>query len=109
MLTEAVLTHVELVAAVMGVVAVLYGFYTDWVPDKIRRTVGYYDLKEDVEGVKKDTDQLREDHRETIQKLETLEQGQMHIADRVSNEHDNIDMGWFHDNLDVDHPGQDDD
>lgn len=100
---------VDLLVGIGVLAGMAYGFYTGAFQRWLRGLVGYGNIEKSLESVKKDTKQLREDHQETIEKLETLEEGQMHLADRMQNHHDSVDLDWFRDNLDVDHPRHDDD
>lgn len=80
----------QAILATLGIIALLWSFYTGWLPAKIRRMVGFHELKSDVDDVRENIEQVRMDHDETMDEIENLKNGQVALAEAVENEHDAV-------------------
>lgn len=79
---------IQAVGILVGLGAAAWGFYTGWLPRWMRRQIGFYELKEKVECVERNTNSLKQDHEETINQINSLKAGQIAIAESVANDHD---------------------
>lgn len=84
------LPYLEEAIAALTILGILYGFYSGWLPDWLKRMVGHYELRDDIREVKDDTNELRKDHEDTMNELVTLKHGQLAIAEAVDNEHESV-------------------
>lgn len=89
-LTQGLLQYSQAILAALGIIALLWSFYTGWLPAKVRRMIGFHELKSDVEDIRDDTEQLRVDHEETMGEIRRLKNGQVAIAEAVENEHNTV-------------------
>ena len=87
-----VIQLVQFAGGIVAILAAAWGFYSGWLPRWIKDTIGFYELKEDVEEVRQNTTELREDHEETIAEIQTLQSGQLAIAQAVDAEHNAVDV-----------------
>lgn len=82
--------YVDLAVGASALLGAGYAFYTGVLPRWVKGLIGFYDLKEDVQGVKADTESLKQDHAETIEEMQTLKHGQVALAEAVQDEHGSV-------------------
>lgn len=74
--------------ALLSSLVIVYRFYWGTFKNHVRRFTGHETVMEKVECIEKNTDSLKQDHAETMDKIETLQHGQVTIAETVAQEHD---------------------
>lgn len=90
-MTLAVETWLQIAVLGIAVLVSSHGFLTGWLPTVLKRAVGVADIETTMESIKADTEQLKADHEDTIEEINTLKNGQVAIAEVVTDDDKDLD------------------